>query len=167
MKLVCALLAMVAFMALTMFPADSYARELTCKSHGEFKRCPLPEAWRLHVNLHKELSNHKCEKGYTWGADSDGIWVSNKCKGVFYYTGDEGYHNDYQEKYSRSSHRAGRCPSDLGGNECEYYLDGYKMGKEDGQMSMSRAYQRHADYYDTRFEPYFARGYTDGWNDYR
>ena len=29
-------------------------------------------------------------------------------------------------------------------------------------MGMSMAYQRHEDY-DSRFEPYFARGYEAGW----
>ena len=113
------------------------------------------------------MSNDKCEKGYTWGADSDGIWVDSKCKGVFFFSGEGGSHNDYSDQYSRHDRRSGSCPTDLGGNECEYYMDGYKMGKEDAEMSMSRAYERHSDYYDSRFEEYFARGYQAGWNDYR
>jgi hypothetical protein len=54
------------------------------------------------------------------------------------------------------------CPSDLKGNECEYYKDGYRAGAEDGKMGMSMAYERHEGY-DSRFEPYFARGYEAGW----
>jgi hypothetical protein len=54
------------------------------------------------------------------------------------------------------------CPSDIKGNECEYYQDGYRAGAEDGKMGMSMAYQRHEGY-DSRFEPYFARGYEAGW----
>jgi hypothetical protein len=56
----------------------------------------------------------------------------------------------------------GACPSDLKGNECEYYQDGYRAGADDGKMGMSMAYQRHEGY-DSRFEPYFARGYEAGW----
>jgi hypothetical protein len=54
------------------------------------------------------------------------------------------------------------CPSDIKGNECEYYQDGYTAGAEDGRMGMSMAYERHEGY-DSRFEPYFARGYEAGW----
>jgi hypothetical protein len=54
------------------------------------------------------------------------------------------------------------CPADLKGNECEYYRDGYSAGANDGKMGMSMAYQRHEGY-DSRFEPYFARGYEAGW----
>jgi len=61
---------------------------------------------------------------------------------------------------------AASCPSDLGGNECEYYMDGYRAGADDGAMGMSMAYQRHEGY-DSRFEPYFARGYEAGWTQTR
>ena len=61
---------------------------------------------------------------------------------------------------------AASCPSDLGGNECEYYMDGYRAGADDGAMGMSMAYQRHEGY-DLRFEPYFARGYEAGWTQTR
>jgi len=149
-------------------PVTASADELTCRSKGDFVRCPLPNAYRLHVSLSQELSNNgKCHKGYTWGTDSDGIWVDRKCKAVFYYSGEGGRHNDYTESHVRNHHRSGTCPTDLGGNECEYYIDGYKAGKDDANMSMSRAYQRHSDYYDSRFEEYFARGYQAGWNDFR
>ena len=156
------------FAALTLGPSIANADELTCKSKGDFVRCSLPNANRLHVSLHEELSRHgKCEKGHSWGADSDGIWVDNKCKGIFYFSGEGGSHHDYENSYNHHDNRSGSCPSDLGGNECEYYMDGYKAGKEDGQNSMSSVYERYSDDYDSRFEKYFASGYSAGWNDYR
>jgi hypothetical protein len=57
---------------------------------------------------------------------------------------------------------SGACPADIKGNECEYYQDGYRAGAGDGKMGMSMAYERHEGY-DSRFEPYFARGYEAGW----
>ena len=112
--------------------------------------------------------NNRCEKGYFWGADSVGIWVDHKCKAVFYSSCEDGRHEDYSESYTRHDNlRAGSCPTDLGGNECEYYMDGYKAGKDDADMSMSRVYERHSDAYDRRFEEYLARGYQAGWNDNR
>ena len=167
MKTIFIAAAVLIFAALTMGPSTVYADQLKCKSKGDFVRCSLPNANRLHVSLHEELSNRKCEQGYTWGADSDGIWVDSKCKGIFYYSGEGGRHQDYSDSYSRHDRRAGSCPTDLGGNECEYYMDGYKAGKDDADMSMSRAYERHADDYDSRFEEYFSRGYQSGWNDNR
>jgi hypothetical protein len=56
----------------------------------------------------------------------------------------------------------GACPADIKGNECEYYKDGYRAGAGDGKMGMSMMYERHEGY-DSRFEPYFARGYEAGW----
>lgn len=60
----------------------------------------------------------------------------------------------------------GNFPSDLGGNECAYYQDGYARGVADAGMGMSMAYERH-DGYDSLFEPFFARGYDDGWRQTR
>ena len=57
---------------------------------------------------------------------------------------------------------SGACPADIKGNECEYYKDGYRAGADDGKMGMSMAYERHEGY-DSRFEPFFARGYEAGW----
>lgn len=156
------------FTGLALVPTTVSANEMTCKSTGKFHRCTLLNAYRRHVSLAEEISNNnKCEKGYTWGTDSEGIWVDRKCKAIFYFSDDSGSHLDYAEPYSRHERRPGSCPTDLGGNECEYFLDGYKAGKDDADMSMSRAYQRHGDAYDSRFEAYFARGYQAGWNDHR
>jgi hypothetical protein len=57
---------------------------------------------------------------------------------------------------------SGACPADIKGNECAYYQDGYRAGAGDGKMGMSMMYERHEGY-DSRFEPYFARGYEAGW----
>ena len=168
MKVLCLAATALILAAFTILPTTVSADELTCKSTGDFKRCSLPNANRLHVSLSEDLTRHKrCEKGYNWGADSDGIWVDSKCKAVFHYSGEGGRHADYSESYTRHNRRAGSCPTDLGGNECEYYMDGYKAGKGDADMSMSRLYERHGDDYDSRFEAYFSRGYQSGWNDNR
>jgi len=117
--------------------------------------------------ISKEYSRNKCEKGYSWGTDSHGIWVDHRCKAMFEMDNAKGHHSDYAEPYKRHKRRANSCPSDVRGNECEYYKDGYRAGKEDGKASMSRFFGRHSDSYDSRFKPYFADGYNNGWNDYR
>ena len=147
--------------------SSSHANKLTCESHGSFVHCALHDANRRHVSLHNETSQHKCFKGSSWGTDSNGIWVNHNCKGVFYYSSDKGHHEDYTEKHEHHGGQSGACPSGLKGNECAYYRDGYKAGKQDGKASMSRAYQRHSDAYDSRFEKYFKKGYKAGWNDFR
>lgn len=110
---------------------------MMCESHGSFVRCALHDANRRHVSLHNETSQSKCIKGHTWGADSDGIWVDDKCKGVFYYNSDKGHHEDYKERHKHHEGKSGDCPSDIRGNECEYYKDGYNAGKQDAKMSMT------------------------------
>lgn len=83
-----------------------------------------------------------------------------------------GYERGVDERQANLRHHQRRggysenCPADLRGNECEYYKDGYRAGASDGSAGMSMAYERH-DGYDSRFEPYFARGYSDGWRRYR
>ena len=54
-----------------------------------------------------------------------------------------------------------------GSNEREYYNDGCREGKSDAKMSMSMAYERHSDMYDSRFEPYFRQGYEACWKQNR
>ena len=63
---------------------------------------------------------------------------------------------------SGGAQASGACPADIKGNECAYYQDGYRAGAGDGKMGMSMMYERHEGY-DSRFEPYFARGYEAGW----
>ena len=167
MKFLPIAVAALALISVSLGTSTAYAAKMTCKSHGDFVRCALPNANQLHVSLHNEKSNHKCEKGHTWGADSDGIWVDHKCKAVFHYRDKKGSHEDYQEKHVRHQGKSGDCPSDIRGNECAYYEDGYRAGRQDGEASMSRVYERYSDGYDSRFEPYFAKGYDAGWHDYR
>ena len=139
------------------FTSVANAGEIACSSfQDQFNRCPLANANNLNVKLTQKLGG-KCKKDHSWGADSDGVWVDKGCSAVF--------------SYSASQHSGGYadkgCPSGLKGNECEYYKDGYAAGAKDGKASMSNFYGRHADGYDSRFEPYFARGYEAGWQDYR
>ncbi len=137
---------------------NSNAGEIACSSYrNAFNRCSLPNAGNLNVQLIQNLGDASCRKDYTWGADSDGVWVSEGCSAVFSYGGSQDTGGDSNN----------RCPSDLRGNECEYYKDGYAAGARDGENSMSNFYGRHSDGYDSRFEPYFARGYEAGWRDYR
>ena len=147
--------------------SSSNSSKMRCESHGKFVHCKLHDANRRHVSLHNETSQHKCYKGSSWGTDSNGIWVNHNCKGVFYYSSDKGHHEDYQEKHQHNGGQSGACPSGLKGNECAYYRDGYKAGKQDGKASMSRAYERHKNAYDSRFKKYFVKGYNAGWHDYR
>ena len=144
-------------LGLMAFSANALAKEITCSSfEGKFNRCPLANANSLNVRLSQELEG-ECIKGETWGADSDGVWVDDDCTAVFTYEG----------RGSESGSSGGHCPYDHPGrsNECAYYRDGYKAGKKDRRINMSRAYERHGDAYDSRFEEYFAEGYRKGWDE--
>jgi len=80
---------------------------------------------------------------------------------------DIGYQNaaaDAKKKPSRPSHD--NAPT-RGSNERAYYDDGCHDGTIDAQNSMSMAYVRHADMYDSRFEPYFKQGYEACWKHFR
>jgi len=80
---------------------------------------------------------------------------------------DIGYQNaaaDAQKMSSPPSYDNAPTP---GSNERAYYDDGCHDGTSDAQMSMSMAYERHADMYDSRFEPYFRDGYENCWKMFR
>ena len=58
------------------------AGEVTCESIDNRRRdCPL--YGRGQVRLKEQLSRSDCREGRSWGADRDGVWVSNGCRGVF------------------------------------------------------------------------------------
>jgi len=145
------------FMAITI-GTEASANKLTCASDNHnFSRCSLPGANDLYVEMIHQLSHSPCERGYTWGADSDGIWVDQGCRAIFKFSGAEPRPPSGEEG----------CPHGLKGNECAYFKDGFEAGRQDGVASMSSVYERYSDQYDTRFEPYFARGYEEGWMKYR
>lgn len=110
-----------------------------------------------------EAKTAEFERGYKDGLYSGSYHNYNRDNAYSH-----GYEKGVDEREANLSHHQRRggyaqnCPSDLRGNECDYYKDGYKAGAQDGSSGMSMAYERH-DGYDSRFEPYFARGYTDGW----
>ena len=58
------------------------AGEVTCESIDDRRReCAL--YGRGQVRLKEQLSRSDCREGRSWGADRDGVWVSNGCRGVF------------------------------------------------------------------------------------
>lgn len=79
------------------------------------------------------------------------------------------YEKGYQIGYSNAAadrSRESSYDSDVptpGSNERAYYDDGCRQGTKDAKMSMSMAYERHSEMYDSRFEPYFAKGYEACW----
>jgi len=75
-----------------------------------------------------------------------------------------GYANAAADANKRPAH--GNAPTP-GSNERAYYDDGCLEGTRDANASMSMAYERHADMYDSRFEPYFAQGYEECWKHFR
>ena len=51
----------------------------------------------------------------------------------------------------------------LSSDDLAYYDDGCVAGARDAKAGMSSVYERYADQYDTRFEPYFQQGYEACW----
>lgn len=120
-------------------------------------------------------SHHKDDKQYDQNQNSefDRGYRDGLHNGAYHnYSRSDAYSHGYEKgvdereanlrHHQRRGGYAQNCPSDLRGSECEYYMDGYRAGASDGSAGMSMAYERH-DGYDSRFEPYFARGYADGW----
>ena len=102
---------------------------------------------------HKHKNRYACyEKGY-------GVGYTNAAA-------------DARRESSRHSSRDERRERDddiprAGSNEREYFDDGCSRGREDGRAGMSSYYGRYSDEYDSRFEPFFARGYEMCWRENR
>ncbi len=75
-----------------------------------------------------------------------------------------GYANAAADAKGPPRHEGAPTP---GSNERAYYDDGCHEGTADAKMSMSMAYERHADMYDSRFEPFFKDGYDKCWKHHR
>ena len=59
-------------------------RTFTCKSkHYAYNHCSVPGGRARRVELVRQLSDARCERGYSWGEDSHGVWVMNGCEGEF------------------------------------------------------------------------------------
>lgn len=64
-------------------PGDSQAmRTLTCESDGAKRRYCRTDN-RFGMSLTHEISVGKCVINRTWGADRNGVWVSNGCRAKF------------------------------------------------------------------------------------
>lgn len=57
-----------------------------------------------------------------------------------------------------------QCPDIWTGNQCEYYQDGNKAGRQDRKAGLSMAYERHDGAYDSRHASYYQAGYEAGWS---
>lgn len=82
------------------------------------------------------------------------------------------YVEGYRTGYANAAADANKGPAHgnaptPGSNERAYYDDGCLEGTRDANASMSMAYERHADMYDSRFESYFAQGYEECWGHFR
>ena len=84
---IAALLVALALPAGAQYYGDTFVR---CESgwFGSYKRCNVPT--RGYVELVRERSNNKCQLGYTWGFDRNGIWVDDGCKAEFRVGGGRG-----------------------------------------------------------------------------
>src|SRR5262249_59269909 len=92
----------------------------------------------------------------------------------------------YQQSYNRYSERAfsegynagyDNARFGLAGNtnplgrmnvvEQGYYDDGYRLGQQDARYGNDSDYRRYMGRFNRRYEPFFQRGYEDGYNRFR
>jgi hypothetical protein len=91
----------------------------------------------------------------------------NSDRGACYVEGYHiGYENGAADAKKKGQPKHSTAPT-MGSNERAYYDDGCREGTADAKASMSEAFDRHADMYDGRFEPYFKQGYEACWKHYR
>jgi hypothetical protein len=63
-------------------PYDGYGGRVRCESRdGRTAYCGVDT--RSGVRLVRQMSDRRCVRGSTWGADGRGIWVTNGCRAEF------------------------------------------------------------------------------------
>ncbi len=64
----------------TVFAAD----RLTCESHnGKRTYCDVGGARDADIEVSRQLSDSRCERGQSWGRDDRGVWVDYGCRAEF------------------------------------------------------------------------------------
>jgi hypothetical protein len=93
---------------LSLVPAPAAAqRTVTCESRGHDRtRCSVDT--RGGVRLVQQLSEARCERGRSWGADERGIWVSRGCRARFSVGGRDRWDDRREDRRERREHRRDR-----------------------------------------------------------
>ena len=155
------LLPTLACVLMLVCAAQVSAGTMECSSTGaQFVRCNLPDSDKMGVKIIRQYSKAPCNRDYTWGADSDGIWVDKGCRAAFSYA--DNHASENYPGYHPAREGDGN-PYKNGSNEFEYYQDGYHAGLDDGNANMSMLCERHSDMYDSRFKDAFCAGHAAGW----
>jgi hypothetical protein len=127
-------------------------KRIKCESpSGTYKLCEA--AVGGNVTVARQISDTKCVEGQTWGWNSRGIWVDKGCRADFEFDEPGQIPDDRRER--RDDWRLVRR---------EFYNSGYRFGKEDARLRLSRRHERYWPAYDERLEPSFRRGYYDGYD---
>jgi hypothetical protein len=62
---------------------DRPQRTIDCGSHnGGYGHCDVDTRYGR-PRLIRQDSDARCQEGYSWGVDRDGIWVDRGCRGIF------------------------------------------------------------------------------------
>lgn len=76
-------LRMLLVMAIAVFSVSAYAQQLVTCSSDDGQRHVCAADIRGGVQLTNQRSGDACQRGYSWGTDSAGIWVDHGCRADF------------------------------------------------------------------------------------
>ena len=117
------------FSVCMLLPIKAFADKIDCESNnGRYSRCGCDASGG--AELDKQYSDADCRRGYSWGANRDGVWVDHGCRGRFICYGgdrdnyDRPHHHDDDDYYRRDDYYRGnrnpsqdRCPSGFSPSE--------------------------------------------------
>jgi Protein of unknown function (DUF3011) len=94
---------MVLFVTCVAHISPAFAADrLTCESEkGRRQYCDVGGARDADIELSRQLSDARCERGESWGRNDHGVWVDNGCRAEFtVYRRQEGYDSrpDYNHR---------------------------------------------------------------------
>jgi hypothetical protein len=121
------------------------------RKHATSNKGYMVEKAVKRAKLRNDHQRNCFEKGYETGYDNASADM---------HKGDSSSGNREKNDYDDNPYREGT-------NEFDYYVDGCRAGREDGEANMSSVYERYSDQYDSRFEQSFREGYESCWSKYR
>lgn len=154
--------------------AATQSQSLTYESRlGQYQYCRADT--QNNVRLTNQISGSSCEKDYSWGYDSRGIWVDRGCRADFQFGGG-GNHTTRNTAIAAgiigavligAAVASSKSKNNNDGNDSEkrqYYRDGYRIGQQDWDANVPANYPTHRNRYNAQYESDWASGYDDGYN---
>jgi hypothetical protein len=136
--------------------------KMKCESSGGRLDCPASVGGG--VMMLRQMGEVHCIANENWGWTASGIWTDRGCRGEFeFYTrGAEPPPPPPRRDPRRETGGELKPAEQWAAAERSAYETGYQRGRDDYRNNLTNEYRRYFNEYNRSTEPYYRRGYEDG-----